>query len=509
MSSKHRVEPLEKLETGIPGFDYIARGGMPRGRSTLVSGTSGSGKTVLASQFLAAGIARGEPGVFVTFEEEPEALRRNLLGFGWDVAAWEEAGHWAFVDAAPVPEQETVVAGDYDLAALVRRIEHAVERTGARRLAMDSIGALFGQYSDSRTIRREILRIVRALHRLGVTSVVTAERAEEYGGIARYEVEEFVTDNVVILRNTLKDRIRRRTVEILKFRGATHHRGEHPFSIMKDQGVVVIPLSSIELKQPASDERHSTGVADLDAMCGGGFFEDSAVLVSGATGTGKTLLSTHFLEAEPEERALLFAFEEGEEQILRNAANWGIDLAGRVERGLLRIVCRYPESADLEDHLVTIKQQVETFQPERIVIDSLSSLERVATRKSFREFAIALISYLKETGTLVLFTTTTPTFASDRQSVLVSHISTIADVILLLRHVELYGEIQRGIAVLKMRGSQHDRRIRQLVVDAQGLHIGEPIPNVAGVISGDLSYIMDDTTGFTPMNTPGSRDDSA
>ena len=456
-------------------------------------------------QFLAEGIMQhGEAGVFVTFEETPDDIRRNVRSFGWEVAAWEEANQWRFVDASPNFEAEIVEAGSFDLEALIVRIGYAVEAVDARRVSLDSVGAIFGQFTDRRVVRQEILRIVRALKERGVTSIVTTERAAEYGDVARYEVEEFTTDNVVILRNTLANRVRRRTIEILKFRGATHARGEHPFSVMQDEGIVVIPLSAIELRQTAKPARVSSGLEDLDEMLRGGLYGDSVVLASGASGTGKTLLATHFIQEAPAQghKALLFAFEESEAQIIRNAQEWGIDFEPYLESGLLRIESVYPETADLEDHLIHIQQAIDAFGPDRVVIDSLSALERVATTKSFREFAVALISDLKQRNVLALFTTTTPTFAHATERQVDTHLATISDVILLLRHVELYGELQRGIAVLKMRGSDHDRRIRKLDMDANGLHIGDPIPNVAGVISGNLDYIMDDEAGFTPMRVP-------
>lgn len=193
---------IEKLETGIPGFDLISNGGLPKGRTTLVSGTAGSAKTVFAAQFLAEGIRKAdEYGVFVTFEESPDDIRRNMASFGWDIQAWEAEGKWAFVDASPQPGEETVVIGDYDLGALLTRVEYAVQKAGARRVSMDSLGAIFTQFPDSTTIRSELFRIASALKQMGVTAVMTAERTDEYGDIVRYGVEEFVADDVVVLRN--------------------------------------------------------------------------------------------------------------------------------------------------------------------------------------------------------------------------------------------------------------------------------------------------------------------
>ena len=478
--------PVQKLETGIEGFDHVSRGGLPSNRTTLISGTAGSAKTVFATQFLAAGITQfDEPGVFVTFEEPVADIRKNMYSFGWDIAAWEADHKWAFVDASPQPNEAYIVTGDYDLGGLLARIEHAVKRTNARRLALDSLGAIFGQLTNAAIVRRELFRIAHALKQMNVTAILTAERTDDYGGIARFGVEEFVADNVIILRNVLEGERRRRTLEILKFRGTDHNRGEHPFTIAPDTGIVIIPLSAIALSQNSSNVRISSGSAELDHMCGGGFFRDSVILVSGATGTGKTLMATEFMEGgvSAGDRALLLAFEESREQLFRNATGWGIDYREYEKQGLLRIVCDYPEVTSLEDHLLRIQREIEEFKPDRVAIDSLSALERVSTVKSFREFIIALTSFIKEKELAGLFTSATSSLMGGI-SVTEGHISTITDSIILLRYVETYGEMRRGITVLKMRGSRHDKEIRELTIDEKGMHIGKPFRDVSGIISG-------------------------
>jgi circadian clock protein KaiC len=296
---------VEKLETGITGFDAIANGGLPKGRTTLVAGTAGSAKTVFASQFLVCGITESdEGGVFVTFEETPNDIRKNLLAFGWDVPAFEAANKWAFVDVSPTVDDQAIVSGDFDLGGLLVRIEHAIKKVDAKRVSVDSLGAIFGKFADQSIVRRELLRMAMALKNIGVTSVLTAERTEEYGDIARHGIEEFVADNVIILRNVLDTEKRRRTMEVLKFRGTDHQKGGFPFTIANERGIVGVPLSMVKLDQKSSTTRIKTGVQELDKMCNGGFFRDSIVLVSGATGAGKTLMSTQFLAASRKTRAL-------------------------------------------------------------------------------------------------------------------------------------------------------------------------------------------------------------
>lgn len=477
---------ISKLPTHLEGFDVMALGGLPRGRVTLVAGTAGSGKTVFATQFLVEGIRRdGAGGVFVTFEEPAEDIRSNMSAFGWDIEAWEREGKWAFVDGAFRISEDSQVVGTYDLGGLIARVEHAVRRTGAQRVALDSFSAVLGQFPDILAIRSEIFRVASTLKSLGVTSVITAERSGDYADMTKAGVEEFVADNVVLLRNVLEDEKRRRTIEIVKFRGSGHHRGEAPVTILPETGLIAVPLSAAELRQTSSAVRVSSGVPELDEMCGGGLFKDSVTLVSGATGTGKTLLSMEFLRGgfEAGDRTALFAFEESREQLGRNAAGWGIDLDRAESAGRLRIVCQYPELTGPEEHMVRIKAMVEEFHPDRLVIDSLSAVQRVTTRKSFREFILGLTSFVKDRDIVTLYTATSESLLGGTQ-ITDSHISTVTDGIILLRYVERRGEIQRAITVLKMRGSDHDKSIRQFQIDDQGIHILDRIADVTGILTG-------------------------
>ncbi|HJQ19602.1 MAG TPA: circadian clock protein KaiC [Gemmatimonadaceae bacterium] len=481
---------VRKLLTGMETFDVVSKGGLPMNRTTLLSGTAGSGKTVFAVQFLAAGIARGEPGVFVTFEESADDIRANMGSFGWNLPEWERDNKLAVVDASPDPHVDSVESGGFDLAALLARVGHAVKRVGATRVAVDSLGAIFSQFTDHSIVRRELFRIASALKQMGVTAILTSERVEEYGPIARYGVEEFIADNVMVLRNVLDGEVRRRTIEILKFRGTDHQKGEYPFAIMAGEGVVVIPLSAIELRQHSSNVRISSGSKELDEMCGGGFFRDSIILVSGATGTGKTLTVTQFLAggAAQGERCLLLAFEESREQLFRNASGWGVDFERMEREGSLKLVCDYPEVVGLEDWLITIQRAVTEFKPKRVALDSLSALERVGNIKAFREFVIGVTSFIKQQEITGLFTATTSTLMGGT-SITEAHVSTLTDSIILLRYVEMFGEMKRGLTVLKMRGSIHDRGIREFTIDAKGMHMGRRFRNVTGVLSGNPMHV--------------------
>ena len=481
---------VEKIATGISSFDIISKGGLPRNRTTLISGTAGSGKTIFAVQFLAAGIAAGKTGVFVTFEESAADIRQNMLSFGWDLERWESEGKLAFVDASPDPTIETIEAGKFDLGALLARVQHAVRKVGAERVSVDSLGAVFSQFSDTSTVRTELFRIASGLKALGVTAIMTAERTDDYGPIARFGVEEFIADNVMILRNVLEGETRRRTIEILKFRGCDHQKGEYPFTIVPDGGIIVIPLSAMQLSMKSSAVRISSGNLQLDEMCGGGLFRDSVTLVSGATGTGKTLTVTQFLQggASAGERCLLLAFEESRDQLVRNATGWGFDFDQMERDGMLRVVCDYPDVFGLEDWLVTIQAAIRDFKPQRVALDSLSALEHVGTAKAFREFVIGLTSFIKHQEITGLFTSTTASLMGG-DSITETHISTLTDSIVLLRYVEMFGEMKRGVTVLKMRGSAHDKAIREFTIDVGGMRVGRPFRNVTGILAGTPMHV--------------------
>jgi circadian clock protein KaiC len=293
-----------------------------------------------------------QPAVFITFEEHPDDIRKNLNSFNWDIETWEKAGKWAFVDASP-KEADVITIGEFNLDAFRIRLEHAVKKIKAKRVVIDSIGSVFLQFPEETfIIRRELSKVVMALRRLEVTAIITAERTEEYGKISRYGVEEFLTDNVIILRNVLSNEKRRRTIEILKFRGSNHVKGESPFTLTPERAVVIVPLSAMQLNHKSSNIRVTSGNPDLDQMCGGGYFRDSIILVSGATGAGKTLMVSNFLNGlkGKKERGLLMAFEESREQLFRNAQGWGQDLENQEKEGRLKVVCVYPEVASLEEH---------------------------------------------------------------------------------------------------------------------------------------------------------------
>jgi circadian clock protein KaiC len=473
---------LDRVEVGVPGLELITRGGLPRNRLSLVAGTAGSGKTIFAVQFLAAGITRAaEPGVFVTFEERPDGIRRSMRSLGWDIAAWEADGRWAFVDASPRHHVDTVFTGDsYGLGPLLERISESVRRIGARRVAIDSVGALVTQFDRVAPARQALFRLATTLEDSGVTTVMTTERPEDYGPITQLGFEEFVADNVIILRNALAGEKRRRTVEILKMRGGSHVKGEHLFTLLDGEGIVVVPVSVASIGYGSSSNRLTSGVPALDQMLHGGLFEKSLWLVAGPTGTGKSMLAALFVAGgvKAGQRALLHSFEESHDQLVRNAAGWGVDLAAMERSGRLCIVAEAPEAASLEDHLQRMKAAIEDFRPDRVAIDSLTALQRIATVKSFREYVLGLTMHIKLRSLLGLVTSSAKDFLG-AESASELHVSTISDAISLLHYVPVGGEMRRGIQVLKMRGSDHDKTVREFRITDDGMRIEEPFEHIA------------------------------
>lgn len=484
MSRLSELAPLKKIPTGVAGFEELTMGGLVENRATLIVGSSGSGKTILSTEIIYRGQTQFDrPSVFVTFEEKPEDIVRNVKVQQWQLGELVDAGKLTFIDAS-LDKDVVGETGAYDLSGLLAQIRNTVASTGAKLVVVDSLGALFQHYTDIGMVRREIVRIRDTLKEIGVTAVMTAERLDEYGNISRHGIEEYLSDCVVVLRHVLENEKTKRTIQVHKLRGSEHVSGEYPM-VITERGVTVLPLTAIELQQQSRSERILFGNDVFDEMSGGGLFQDSVVLVSGPTGSGKTLMCTTFAAAScrNDNRTLYLGFEESRAQLVRNAASWGMDFEEWERQGFLRVACCFPESRGLARHLLWIRDELDSFKPTRLVIDSVSAMERVAGMRSFREFVLGLTSMLKERQICTLLTSTTPRL-SGGDSVTDAHISTITDAIVLLRYIEVRGSLHRGIIIIKMRGSQHDKDIREFTIDNGGLRIGEPIRDVANLFLG-------------------------
>lgn len=479
------ITKLERVPSGIPGFDDISHGGIPKGRTTLLCGSSGSGKTVFSLQFIYKGITdHNENGVFVTFEERPVDIIKNTIGFGWDIESHVDNNRIAFVDASP-DNSTNIVIGDFDLAAFMARIEYAINRVNAKRVAIDSVSSLFSHYQSVGVIRRELYRIASRLKERDITCILTAERPLEEGQIFRFGIEEFVSDNVLLLHNRLTKRgDRDRTIEILKLRGLSHETDESPL-IVSNTGMSIYPRPRPELRGKGFSEKISTGIKGLDDILHGGIYKNSSTLISGASGTGKTVTSLHFIMegAMKGEHSLLIEFEESPDQLFRNAASFGWDLKQLSESGLLTIVCHYPEDLKPEQYLKTIQDLVISTGAKRVALDSLSALERIYPSEKFREFVVGLNSFLKM-HEATSFLTNTSSQLLGMTEITETHLSTATDNIIILKYVELNGKMMRLLTVLKQRGGMHRKELMRFEVTPVGMEIYGTYHGVENLLSG-------------------------
>jgi circadian clock protein KaiC len=472
---------LAKAPTGIRGLDEVTGGGLPRGRPTLVCGPAGSGKTLLAMEFLVRGITQfGEPGVFVAFEETRDDLVANVASLGFDLPAFEAAGSLV-VDHVNVVAAELVEAGDWDLEGLFIRLGAAIDAVGARRVVIDTIETLFGVFTDAATLRSEIQRLFVWLKARGVTVVITGERGD--GQLTRHGIEEYVSDCVIVLDHLVNEETSTRRLRILKYRGSLHGTNEFPF-LIGEHGISVQPITSLGLQHTVSSERVSTGVDRLDVMLGGGGpFRGSSVLVSGTAGTGKSTLAAQFCDAACSrgERAIFFAFEESQDQIIRNMSSVGMDLGRWVREGLLMFRCVRPSLLGLEAHLLAVQNLVEDFEPSVVAMDPISDLAGSGSNRSVSAMLTRQVDFLKAREVTALFTNV----ASDgRPEVGDQMIESLIDTALLVRALEGNGEHNRVLSVLKSRGMAHSNQVREFLLTDRGIALADVYVGPQGVLTG-------------------------
>jgi len=474
---------LPKAPTGIEGLDEITEGGLPLGRPTLVCGSAGCGKTLLAMEFLVRGVQDfHEPGVFMAFEETAEELAANVASLGFDLPALQ-AQKLLKVDHVHVDRSEIEETGEYDLEGLFIRLGYAIDSIGAKRVVLDTIEALFSGFPNQAVLRSEIRRLFRWLKDKGVTTVITAERGD--GTLTRQGLEEYVSDCVILLDNRVIDQITTRRLRIVKYRGSTHGTNEYPYLISED-GIAVLPVTSLQLNHEVSDQMVSSGIPGLDEMFGlRGFYKGSSVLVTGTAGTAKTTLGAAFAQeiCRRGGRCLLFAFEESPKQLIRNMRSVGMDLAPFVEQGLLHIEASRPTISGLERHLVTIHKMVGEFRPDAVIIDPISNLITVGNINEVRSMLTRLIDFLKVNGITALFTALINT-RTNQNEMTEEGVSSLVDVWISVRDLEGIGERNRGISILKARGMAHSNQVREFVVTSRGIELLDVVIGPTGIVTG-------------------------
>jgi circadian clock protein KaiC len=473
---------LPKCPTGIQGLDEITGGGLPRGRPTLVCGGAGCGKTLLSVEFLVRGaVLFGEPGVLMAFEETEAELTANVASLGFDLASLVRRKR-IVIDYVHIERSEVQESGEYDLEGLFVRLNHAIDSIGAKRVVLDTLEALFASLPNEAILRSELRRLFRWLKLKGVTAVITAERGRDQ--LTRHGLEEYVSDCVILLDHRVYDQIATRHLRVVKYRGALHGTNEFPF-LIGDEGISVLPITSLGLNHKISSERIATGIPRLDAMLGGrGFFRGSSILLTGTPGTGKTIVSANFAQAAAlrGERVLFFSFEESPNQIIRNMHSIGLRMEPLVKRGLLRFHSARPTLYGLEMHLATMFKEIAAFQPHVVIVDPITSLMDAGTDSESKGMVTRLIDYLKGGQVTSLFTSLTQGGHALQQSEMA--MSSLMDSWLLLQDFEGNGERNRVLYVLKARGMAHSNQIREFLISDRGIDVVDAYIGPSGVLTG-------------------------
>jgi len=477
-----KVEGIQKSPSGIAGFDEITGGGLPTGRPSLVCGGPGCGKTLFAMQFLVNGAVQfDEPGVFMSFEENVDELTKNVASLGFDLADLVERRRIA-MDTVVVERSEIEETGEYDLEGLFIRLDFAIRSIGAKRVVLDTIESLFSGLNNQAILRAELRRLFRWLKDKGVTVVITGEKGE--GTLTRQGLEEYVSDCVIFLDHRVNEQVSTRRLRIVKYRGSSHGTNEYPFVIDR-RGLEVLPVTSLHLQHPASTERISSGIERLDAMLGGqGYFRGSSILLSGVAGTGKSSIAAHLVDAACArgERCVYLSMEESPDQIVRNMSSIGLDLQRWTDSGLLHFHSSRPTLFGLEMHLVTVYRLVQELQPDVVVIDPLSNLINVGSLHEVTTTLLRLVDFLKSRQITALFTVLTSSADSPDETNL--GVSSLMDVWILLRNLELNGERNRGLYVLKSRGMSHSNQIREFVMTDRGIQLLDVYLGPQGMLTG-------------------------
>ena len=473
---------LPKTPTGIKGLDEITGGGLPQGRPTLICGSAGCGKMLLGMEFLVRGATDfNEPGVFMAFEETAEELTQNVRSLGFDLDDLIRQKKMA-LDYVRIERSEIEETGDYDLEGLFVRLGYAIDSIGAKRVVLDTIESLFSGLSNAAILRAELRRLFRWLKDKGVTAIITGERGDTH--MTKHGLEEYVSDCVIVLDHRVSDQLSTRRLRIVKYRGSVHGTNEYPF-LIDEQGISVLPVTSLGLRHDVSSERISTGILRLDAMFGGqGYYRGSSILVSGTAGSGKTSLGAHFVDAACRrgETCLYFAFEESEHQLVRNMRSIGIDLAPWIKQKLLHFHAARPTLSGLEMHLTTMHKWINDVKPQAVVIDPISNFLTAGTTTEVKAMLIRLIDFLKGKQITTVFTNLTSASGSLEQTDI--GVSSLMDTWLLLRDLELGGERNRSLYILKSRGMSHSNQLREFLLTNQGVDLLDVYLGSEGVLTG-------------------------
>jgi len=498
-----------KTPTGVDGLDEITEGGFPQGRPTLICGGAGCGKTLLSMQFLIKGITEyNEPGVFMSFEEPSDDLTLNVKSLGFDLEQLKKDKKLV-VDHVRVERSEIEEAGEYDLDGLFIRLGHAIDSIKATRVVLDTIESLFAGLDNQAILRAELRRLFHWLKTKGVTAVITGERGE--ATLTRQGLEEYVSDCVIVLDHRVIEQVSTRRLRIVKYRGSTHGTNEYPFLIDED-GISVLPITSLKLDNEVSSDIISTGVPGLNEMFhGGGFYRGSNILVSGTAGTAKTTVGCYFAneQCEKNEKTIYFAFEESPHQLVRNMKSIGVDLEKHIKKGILQIHSSRPSLNGLELHLLTLRKLIKEFEPTTIIIDPISNLISVGSEHEVRSMLVRLIDMLKANNITAMFTSLNKQTDTVRPDLAEESVSSLVDTWITVRDMEGVGERNRGIFIIKARGMGHSNQVREFVITSNGIELLDVELGPQGILTGAArkSYQFKKTISDIKLQNEISRKD--
>ncbi|MDB5157490.1 MAG: kaiC [Mucilaginibacter sp.] len=476
-------QTLPKTETGIIGLDEITGGGLPKGRPSLICGEAGCGKTLMSLEFLVRGaIQFNEPGVFMAFEEKASELTMNVASMGFDLDKLQ-AEKKVKLDYVHIERSEIEETGEYNLEGLFIRLSHAIDSIKAKRVVLDTLENLFSGLSNQTILRAELRRMFQWLKDKGVTAIITGEKGDG-DSLTRQGLEEYVSDCVILLDHRVINQISTRRLRIIKYRGSVHGTNEYPF-LIDEEGISVLPITSLGLEKEVSSERISSGIPAMDAMLGGkGFFRGSSVLVSGTAGTGKTSIAAYFANetCKRKEKCIYFAFEESPKQIIRNMHSIDVDLQKHIDKGLLQFHASRPTLHGLEMHLVAMYKIIKKFKPRAVILDPITNLITVGSVSEVKAMLIRLIDFLQEEQISVMFTALTLNNIVNEQTD--EGVSSLVDAWILVRDIEFNGERNRGMYIMKSRGMKHSNQVREFIITDKGLDLVEVYLGPDGVLTG-------------------------
>jgi circadian clock protein KaiC len=474
------MRPIPKSKTGIEGLDEITEGGLPQGRPTLICGGPGCGKTLLAIEFLVKGATLyNEPGVFMAFEEKTEELTANVASLGFDLEKMQKNRKFR-MDYVHIDKSEIDETGEYDLNGLFIRLGHAIDNISAKRVVLDTIENLFAGLTNQGILRAELRRLFQWLKDKDVTAIITAEKGE--GMLTRHGLEEYVSDCVILLDHRIVSQISTRRLRIIKYRGSIHGTNEYPF-LIDEEGITVLPVTSLKLDKNVSSQRVSSGISSLDLMFGGkGFFRGSSILISGTSGTGKTSIASFFANATctRKEKCIYFAFEESPQQIIRNMRSIGLNLDQHVKKGLLEFHSFRPGLYGLEMHLASMYKLIKKFKPRAVILDPITNLVTVGLLNEVNSMLLRLIDHMQNEGITLMLTA----LNSGITEHIDENVSSLVDTWILVKDVESNGERNRALYIMKSRGMKHSKEVREFVMSSQGLNLVEVYRGPEGILIG-------------------------